>query len=69
MSFDRAQFNDDRTLYYRTSEVASILDISLRTLLRKLKSGEFPEPRRNEVNNYRVWTLRDIEYLKTLMKG
>lgn len=69
MTLIRARVKDDRTLYYRTSEVASILDISVRTLLRKLKSGKFPEPRRNEVNNYRVWTLRDIEYLKTVMKG
>jgi predicted DNA-binding transcriptional regulator AlpA len=61
--------NDDRALYYRTAEVASVLDISTRTLFRKLKSGEFPEPKRDPVNNYRVWTISEIEQLERLMKG
>ena len=58
-----------RGLYYRTAEVASILGISTRTLFRKLKSGEFPEPKRDPVNNYRVWTIIEIELLGMLMKG
>ena len=59
----------DRALYYRTAEVASVLRISTRTLFRKLKSGEFPEPKRDPVNNYRVWTISEIEQLDNLMKG
>jgi predicted DNA-binding transcriptional regulator AlpA len=59
----------DRALYYRTAEVASVLRISTRTLFRKLKSGEFPEPKRDPVNNYRVWTISEIEQLGNLMKG
>ena len=58
-----------RALYYRTTEVASILGISPRTLFRKLKSGAFPEPKRNPMNNYRVWTISEIELLDMLMKG
>ena len=60
---------DARALYYRTTEVASILGISPRTLFRKLKSGVFPEPKRDPTNNYRVWTISEIELLNMLMKG
>ena len=60
---------DSRALYYRTTEVASILGISPRTLFRKLKSGAFPEPKRDPTNNYRVWTISEIELLNMLMKG
>jgi predicted DNA-binding transcriptional regulator AlpA len=69
MARKTARRNGDRSLYYRTAEVASILGISTRTLFRKLKSGEFPEPRRDPTNNYRVWTISEIEHLNTLMKG
>ncbi len=69
MARKRAYSNGDRALYYRTAEVASILGISTRTLFRKLKSGEFPEPRRDPTNNYRVWTINEIEGLDGLMKG
>lgn len=63
------QRNSDRALHYRTTEVASVLGISARTLLRKLKSGEFPEPKRDQSNNYRIWTINDIDQLRELMKG
>ena len=56
-------------MYYRTTEVARVLGMSLRTLLRKLKSGEFPEPKRDQSNNYRIWTISDIEQLRMLIKG
>lgn len=69
MARKRTSHNGDRGLYYRTAEVASILGISTRTLFRKLKNGEFPEPRRDPSNNYRVWTISEIEQLDDLMKG
>jgi excisionase family DNA binding protein len=69
MPRNRIKRNRDRALYYRTTEVANVLGISPRTLLRKLKSGEFPEPKRDQTNNYRIWTINDIEQLRTLMKG
>ena len=69
MAKNRVRRDSDRALYYRTTEVASVLGISLRTLLRKLKSGEFPEPKRDQTNNYRIWTISDIEQLRALTKG
>jgi len=69
MARKAARRNGDRALYYRTAEVASILGISTRTLFRKLKSGEFPEPKRDPSNNYRVWTISEIEQLNALIKG
>ena len=61
--------NGERLSYYRTAQVARILGISTRTLFRKLKAGEFPEPRRDPANNYRLWTLSEIELFDRLMKG
>lgn len=69
MARKSAQRNGERTLYYRTAEVASVLGISTRTLFRKLKSGQFLEPKRDPNNNYRVWTISEIEQLNTLLKG
>jgi DNA-binding transcriptional MerR regulator len=53
---------------YRTQEVARVVGISSRTLLRKLQSGELPEPDRNPDNNYRLWTLSDIEVIQQILK-
>jgi len=69
MARKSARRNGDSDLYYRTAEVASILGISTRTLFRKLKAGEFPEPKRDPTNNYRVWTISEIEQLNTLLRG
>jgi DNA-binding transcriptional MerR regulator len=45
-------------------EVAEILDMSERTLRRKLASGIVPEPRRDSVNNYRIWTPDEVQMLR-----
>lgn len=47
-----------------SSEVASVLGISLRTLRRKLASGDIPEPQRNPDNNYRLWRPEDVEAIR-----
>jgi excisionase family DNA binding protein len=49
--------------YLKTREVAEILGISQRTLLRKLASGDIPEPARNPNNNYRLWRPDDVQRL------
>ncbi len=44
-----------------TMEVASILGISQRTLMRKLAAGTLPEPARDSSNNYRLWRPEEVE--------
>jgi DNA-binding transcriptional MerR regulator len=48
---------------YSTSKVAKILGVDKATLLRWLRSGKIPEPRRltNGGVNARVWSDRDVE--------
>ncbi len=47
--------------WLRTTEVASILGISQRTLMRKLAAGTLPEPARDASNNYRLWRPEEVE--------
>lgn len=47
--------------WLRTTEVASILGISQRTLMRKLVAGTLPEPARDAGNNYRLWRPEEVE--------
>ena len=51
-----------------SSEVARLLGISQRTLLRKLKDGTLPEPGRNANNQYRQWRPNEIPQLRELLK-
>ncbi len=46
--------------WLRTTEVASILGISQRTLIRKLVAGMLPEPARDASNNYRLWRPEEV---------
>ncbi len=50
--------------YLKTADVAEILGISQRTLLRKLASGVFPEPLRDTTNNYRRWRPQDVQAVR-----
>ena len=50
--------------YLKTSDVAEILGISQRTLLRKLASDLFPEPSRDPRNNYRRWRPDDVQAVR-----
>ncbi len=47
-----------------TSEVASVLGISQRTLLRRLSAGIWPEPMRDPMNNYRMWRPAEVQQLR-----
>lgn len=49
--------------WLRTTEVASVLGISSRTLLRRLAAGKFAEPTRDPNNNYRLWRPEEVEAL------
>ena len=50
-----------------TEQVAKILGVSKRTLKTWLQTGKIPEPPRNPKNNYRVWTLPDVEALRRIL--
>ena len=47
-----------------TSEVASVLGISQRTLLRRLAAGVWEEPMRDPENNYRMWRPAEVQKLR-----
>jgi len=49
---------------YRSSQVAKILGVSVRTLYRMLAAGRIPEPMRDEENGYRAWTEVDIQAIR-----
>lgn len=48
-------------------EVAQELGISKQTLLRYEKKGIFPKARRHPVNKWRIYTLKDVEYLRRIL--
>lgn len=52
----------------RMAEVAEILEMSERTLRRRLASGSLPEPRRDPNNNYRLWTPGEVQMLVQILQ-
>ncbi|MGQ0794520.1 MAG: MerR family transcriptional regulator [Deltaproteobacteria bacterium] len=53
-------------LLYKTQEVANIVGVSKKTIFNWLEAGKIPEPRRNEKNNYREWTVHDIAFVQSI---
>jgi DNA-binding transcriptional MerR regulator len=54
--------------YLRTAEVADILRVTKKTLKNWLRREFIPEPQRNPSNQYRLWTLEDIEAVRRLLQ-
>jgi excisionase family DNA binding protein len=54
---------------YTTHEVANIVGVTKKTLLNWLKSNKIPEPVRDEKNNYRIWTAKDIAFIQNIKPG
>jgi excisionase family DNA binding protein len=50
-----------------SSEVAEVLGVSKDTIYRWLRQGKIPEPMRNPINTYRVFTQRDVDRMSALM--
>ncbi len=50
--------------YLKTRQVAKILGVSLNTVYRWLKKEKISEPLRGVDNNYRLWTVEDIERIR-----
>jgi DNA-binding transcriptional MerR regulator len=48
--------------------VADILRVTKRTLKNWLRREFIPEPQRNPSNQYRLWTLEDIEAVRRLLQ-
>jgi excisionase family DNA binding protein len=54
----------ERPHIYRSSQVASILGISKKTLDRMIADGRIPAPMRDIKNNWRVWTQQDVQEIR-----
>jgi hypothetical protein len=53
--------------YLRTGDVAEILGVTKKTVKNWLKARLVPEPARNPVNHYRLWTLHDVEAVRRIL--
>jgi DNA-binding transcriptional MerR regulator len=55
------------TSYLSTGDVAEILGVTKKTLKNWLKARLIPEPERNPVNLYRLWTLENVEAIRRIL--
>jgi len=53
--------------YYPANEVSRLLSISKQTLVRYEAKGIFPKAKRNKVNEWREYTISDINHLRKIM--
>jgi DNA-binding transcriptional MerR regulator len=53
--------------YLRTGDVAEILGVTKKTVKNWLKTRLIPEPERNPINHYRLWTLHDVEAVRRIL--
>jgi DNA-binding transcriptional MerR regulator len=51
--------------HLKTSDVASLLGVSLQTVYNWLRSGKIVEPERNPLTSYRLWSVKDVELIRT----
>ena len=58
----------NRSHVLRSSQVAKVLGVNRKTLYRWMAQGKIPEPLRNPDNNYRLWSLQDVEELQQHMR-
>jgi excisionase family DNA binding protein len=56
-----------RREYLKTHEVAATLGVTITTVYNWLREGRIPEPQRNPVTRYRLWTVKDVELIRNLM--
>jgi excisionase family DNA binding protein len=53
--------------FLKTHEVAQTLNVSCTTLYNWLREGRIPEPQRNPLTKYRLWTVKDVELIRNVM--
>lgn len=51
-----------------TAEVASLIGITKQTILNWIRAGRIPEPERNPVNDYRIWTEHDVAQIREMLR-
>jgi predicted site-specific integrase-resolvase len=54
--------------YLSSARAARILQVSKRTLLNWVNAGKIPTPEINPVNRYLLWTMSDIEAVRTALQ-
>lgn len=54
---------------FTADKVAEELGISKQTLIRYEKKGIFPKARRNQINQWRIYTRDDIDKMKRIIGG
>jgi predicted DNA-binding transcriptional regulator AlpA len=57
-----------RTHILSSSQLATRLRISKKTLDRMIKAGRIPKPNRFPENNWRFWTLQDAAEIEDMLK-
>jgi excisionase family DNA binding protein len=57
----------NREQFLRTSKVAEILGVSQQTIYNWLKAEKIPEPQRNELTGWRLWSPENVERIRELM--
>ena len=59
---------DSQVEYLSSARVARILQISKRTLLNWVRLGKIPQPDVNPQNGYLMWTMSDVEAIRTALQ-
>jgi len=57
----------ERGNFLTSSEVASLLGVTKRTIFNWLKAGKIPQPQRRP-NGYFQWTLEDVQLVRSLVE-
>lgn len=52
--------------FYTTAEVSNILGVTKNTLFNWERAGKIPKARRDPMNNYRIYTKKNIERLQSI---
>jgi excisionase family DNA binding protein len=55
--------------FLKTHEVAESLNVSCTTLYNWLREGRIPEPQRNPLTKYRLWTVKDVELIRNAISA
>ena len=60
--------NRSQLAYLSSARVARILQVSKRTLLNWVQSGRISKPEVNPENGYLMWTMSDVEAIRTALQ-
>jgi excisionase family DNA binding protein len=51
-----------------SAEVAQMLGVTKTTLKTWLRAGKIPEPERDPSNDYRIWTLQEVDQIRQKLR-